>query len=264
MRVPVECVPDPDVAGCGSAFVSVIVDGRTVRAALDTGATRTLLIDLPCSARPVGGRETSGLFGTTVVTEWEVEDICVGSLHTGPLTVDRIDSAPGLHPVVGLDVLGTGSWQLDLSRQTLLTGAPLLRGRAYRSSTNGHILAEMRWPSAAATALWDTGAGCTLIGRRFADAHRDLFKHAGSTTAVDIVGSHVDLSLARASGYEIDGIPFAGHTVAIADLPEIPDHIDAVIGFPTIGQARWTVDVPARRWRIELGSTAVGGSAVSS
>jgi hypothetical protein len=66
------------------------------------------------------------------------------------------------------------------------------------------------------------------------------------------VGSQGDLGLARISGYEIDGNPFAGHIVAIADLPEIPDHIDAAIGFPTIRQARWTVDVPSRQWRIEL------------
>jgi hypothetical protein len=100
--------------------------------------------------------------------------------------------------------------------------------------------------------MWDTGAGITLIDRRFADAHPNLFEHAGSTAGTDVLGSQVDLALARVPDYEIDGTRFAGHTVAIADLPEIPDRIDAVIGFPTINQACWTVDVPARRWSIEL------------
>lgn len=249
--MPVECVPDPDVPGCGNAFVSVKVDDRTVRAVFDTGALRTVLIDLPSSARPAGSQETAGAFGAKVVTEWEVGDIRLGSLRTGPLTVHRIDDAPGLHPVVALDVLGTGAWQLDLSSNTLVTGVASLGGSAYQSTANGHILAEMRWPTVAATALLDTGAGITLIDRRFAEAHPNLFEHAGSTRATDALGSPGDLRLARTSGYEINGINFAGHIVAIADLPEIPDHIDAAIGFPTISQARWTVDIPARRWRIE-------------
>jgi hypothetical protein len=251
MRVPVECVPDPDVPGCGNVFVSVEVDDRTVRAVFDTGAPRTLLIDLPSSARPVGSRKTTGAFGTEIVTEWEVGAIRIGSLLAGPLTVDRIDGGFGRHPVVGLDVLGAGSWQLDISSRTLVTGAPSRRGLAYKSATNGHILTEMRWPTATATAIYDTGAGITLIDQRFADAHPNLFEHAGSTTVTDVLGSHGDLGLARMSAYEIDGTRFAGHIVAIANLPEIPDHIDAAIGFPTISQVRWTVDVPARRWLIE-------------
>jgi hypothetical protein len=250
--VPVECVPDPEVPGCGNIFVSVEIDDHIVRAVFDTGAPRTLLIDLPSSARPVGARETTGAFGTEVVTEWEVGDIRIGSLRAGPLRVDGIKGGPGRHPVVGLDVLGTGSWQLDLASRTLVTEAPSPHGSEFRCATNGHMLAEMKWPTATAAALWDTGAGITMIDRRFADAHPKLFEQAGNTKGTDVMGSHGDLALARVSAYEIDGIPFAGHLVAIADLPAIPDHIDAVIGFPTISQARWTVDVPARRWSIEL------------
>jgi hypothetical protein len=109
----------------------------------------------------------------------------------------------------------------------------------------------MRWPTATATALWDTGAGITLIDRRFADAHAGLFEHVGSATATDIWGSQGDLRLAQVSGYEIDGTEFAGHIVAVADLPEGPGSIDAVIGFPTIDQARWTVDLSSRSWCID-------------
>lgn len=61
MRVPVECVPDPDVPGCGNVFVSVHIDDRIVRAALDTGVVRTTLIGLPPSARQLGRRETAGV-----------------------------------------------------------------------------------------------------------------------------------------------------------------------------------------------------------
>lgn len=252
MRVPIDYVPDPEVPGCGNIFVPVEVDGCATRAALDTGALRTMLIDVPPSARLVGSQETSGAFGTEVVTEWEVSDVRVGSLRAGPLTVNRIGDGSGRHQVVGLDLLGSGPWQLDLARGTLITGEPLVHGSKYRATTHGRILTEMRWPTATATALWDTGAGITLIDRRFADAHPSLFEHAGSTRATDVVGTQGDVGLAQVSDYEIDGNPFAGHIIAIVDLPEIPDRIDAAIGFPTISQARWAVDAPSHQWRIEL------------
>lgn len=249
--MPVERVPDPDIAGCGNVFVYVEVGDRIVRAALDTGAVRTLLIDLPSSARPVGRRETTGIFGTRAVTEWEIQEVRIGSLRVGPLIIDRIDGGAGRHPVVGLDVLGAGSWRLDVSGQSLITGASAPRSFEFKRGVNGHMLTEMKWPTATATSLFDTGAGITLIDQRFADAHPYLFKHAGSTVGTDVTGSHAQFRLARVSGYQIDGIEFAGHIVAIADLSEIPDHVDAGIGFPTIEQARWTVDVRASRWNIE-------------
>jgi len=105
---------------------------------------RSLLIELPSSARPVGRRETTGVFGTEVVTEWEVAHVRIGSLRAGPLTVDCMAGGAGRHPVVGLDVLGTGSWQLDLAPELLVTAAPSPGGCAFERGPNGHVLTEMR------------------------------------------------------------------------------------------------------------------------
>jgi hypothetical protein len=252
VQVPVECVRDPVIPGCGNFLVDIDVDGMVIRAALDTGVPRTLLFEVPSSARPTGVNQTSGAFGVGTVAEWEIREIRLGSLHAGPLTIHQIDGGHGGHPVVGLDVLGVGSWQLDPGSGTLTTGLPIMSGSEFVSATNGHLLTEMRWSNAVASALWDTGAGITLIDRHFARTHPRLFTPAGSTRATDITGAHGDLELALAQDFEIEGVSFAGHIVAITDLPDVPEHIDAAIGFPTIVQARWTVDVPSNRWRIDL------------
>jgi hypothetical protein len=185
------------------------------------------------------------------VTEWEVNEVRVGSLRAGPLRVHRIEHGDGRHAVVGLDVLGAGSWQLDAPGGALITGASVRHGSRFIRGTNGHMLTELAWPTATAKGLWDTGAGITLVDERFADAHPDLFEHGGDAGGTDILGSAGEFKLARLAGYEIHGIEFTGHTVAIADLSNIPDDADVGIGFPTIGQARWTVDVAAGRWCIE-------------
>jgi hypothetical protein len=251
VRVPVECAPDPVVPGCGNFLVDIEVDGTVVRAALDSGAPRTVLFDIPTSARAAGTDQTSGAFGVGAVTDWEVGEIRLGSLRAGPLTVHHIDGSLDRHPVVGLDVLRVGSWQLDPGSRTLSTDVSITMGSTLTTATNGHLLTEMRWPNAVASALWDTGAGITLIDRRFAAAHPHLFEPAGSTRATDLMGGQSDLDLAYVRDYEIDDVSFAGHIVAIADLPEIPEQIDAAIGFPTIVQARWTVDVRTQQWHIE-------------
>jgi hypothetical protein len=262
--VTFECVPDPDILDCGNIFVSVAADGCMLRAALDTGSPTTVLIDVPQSARPVGRQETSGMFGAEVVMELGVGELRIGSLSVGPIVVHRIAAGVGRHPVVGLDLLSTGPWQLDPSNGTLLTGAPLSRGSTFARAANGHILTKMRWAGAAATAMWDTGAGITLFDRQFAAAHPNLFEEVGTAVGTDVTGSQGEFLLARVCGYEIDGTSFEGHVVAIADLPDLPDHIDAAIGFPTIKQARWAVDMQACRWSIDIAPNPRNGNALSS
>jgi hypothetical protein len=252
MRVALEVVPDPDVAGCGYVFVDAHVSGRSVRAVLDTGAVRTKLVDLPPTARQVGERQVSGVFGTETVTEWEVADIRLGSLRADLLIVDRISHVGGRHPMLGLDLLGTQPWRLDVVDRTLDTGAPLPRsGSSFTRGANGHLLTQMRWPTATATALWDTGAGITLIDQRFADSHPNLAQPAGTAVSTDSAGATANTHLARIAGYEIDGVQFRGHTVALADLSAVPDRTDVIIGYPTIAQARWAMHIPTLRWCVE-------------
>ncbi len=251
MRVPVECEPDPDVPDAGTVFVPIDIGDRVARVVLDTGSPRTTLSELPGSARPAGVAETAGLYGSATVAQWLVDQVRLGSLRAGPLLVHVIDAAPGHHPFVGLDLLGTGPWRLDLANRELVTGPPVSAGSELSVTTTGHLISEMSISGVRATALFDTGAGITMVDRRFAEAHPDLFEAADSAMATDSTGVAGAVDLARLSPYEIEGISFAGHLVAIADLPAVPDQLDAVIGYPTIAQARWSIDLPARQWQVE-------------
>jgi hypothetical protein len=60
-------------------------------------------------------------------------------------------------------------------------------------------------PTAAATGFWATGAGITLIDRRVADAHPDLFAPRTKHARYRHWQPAGDLTIARVSGYEIDG-----------------------------------------------------------
>jgi len=251
MRVPVEVEPDPEIPGCGSIFVPLEVGDLVARVVLDTGSPSTTLTEVPSSARAAGTGTAEGVFGRETVAQWLVESISLGSLRAGPLTVDLIDRHPERHPFVGLDVIGAGPWQLDLADRTLTTDITMANGSGLTVTETGHLLSAMSWPGVRATALFDTGAGITLIDRRFTDEHPELFEAAGSTIGTDSAGVRHETDLAQVLAYEIEGIAFQGHLVAIADLPALPDQLDVVIGYPTIVQARWSIDIPGRQWQVE-------------
>jgi hypothetical protein len=47
--------------------------------------------------------------------------------------------------------------------------------------------------------------------------------------------------------YRIADVLFAGHAVAVADLPE---PFEMVLGYPTLCQAIWSMDLPSGRWAV--------------
>ena len=72
-----------------------------------------------------------------------------------------------------------------------------------------------------ATALWDTGAGITVIDQRLADSPPDAVEPADAPLSTDSAGATANTELARIAGY------------------------------PTIGQARWATHIPSSRWCVE-------------
>jgi hypothetical protein len=50
--------------------------------------------------------------------------------------------------------------------------------------------------------------------------------------------------------YRIADVLFAGHLVAVADLGAVPEPIEMVLGYPTLRQALWSMDLPSGRWSV--------------
>ena len=99
-------------------------------------------------------------------------------------------------------------------------------------------------------ALWDTGADITVVDRRLVTSHPELFTAPGRADGTDSSGTTVPTDVCRMEAYRIADVPFAGHVVAVADLPE---PMEMVLGYPTLCQAIWSMDLPSGTWSVSRG-----------
>ncbi|HEY4604493.1 MAG TPA: aspartyl protease family protein, partial [Blastococcus sp.] len=125
---------------------------------------------------------------------------------------------------------------------------PLERG------TRGHCYLPVALPGGRVVrALWDTGADITVVDRELVTSHPELFTALGSASGTDAVGATGVTDVCRLETYWIADVLFASHPVAVADLP---GPMKLGLGYPTLRQAIWSMDLPSRRWAVSRCSTA--------
>jgi hypothetical protein len=116
------------------------------------------------------------------------------------------------------------------------------------------VYLDLHWPGVTARACWDTGSSATLVNRDFWLAHPDLFEEIGVTSGTDSHGTRADAPQLMMAGPVIGPRAFARHHVVAVDLSAVNRSaaypIDLIIGYPTLRQADWLLDFPAKRWTL--------------
>jgi predicted aspartyl protease len=259
-QVPLITEPDPDDPGCATVLVDGTVAGRPCRFVLDTGAARTQLeADEYTAALAAVTRDVSfGAFGghraDVVVT---VTDLAVGPLRAATLEVALVaGGGPAQRNVLGMDVLGryVCHFRLDAGVLELEAAAGAQADQDLLMSSRGHPYVEVHWPGVTGQACWDTGAGATVVNRDFWRGHPELFEEIGTSVGTDSTGSQAETPLLRMAGPVIGHRAFTGHRVVAVDLSganaELEYPMDLILGYPTLRQADWLFDFPAKRWTL--------------
>ena len=256
-QVPLIIEPDAGDPDFAAVMVDATVAGRPYRLLLDTGAARTALSadDYTSALRPVGEYASSAAFGSPatepVVT---VIDVVMGPLKIAELNVIR--NARGAGEVLGMDVIGRTCCHFRLEAGVLGLEAPAgVRARCeLELGRRGHIYLDVHWPGATGRACWDTGAGATVVDHAFWLAHPDLFEQVGLSAGTDASGDRTETPLLLMAGPVIGGRSFASHKAVAVDLSGVnsaaDQPMDLILGYPTIRQADWLFDFPARRWSL--------------
>lgn len=249
--------PDEEFEECALLCVDGTVSGARHRFVLDSGSPTTQIADPDAriSASVIGRDTAQGLFGRAPVESVVLPDLTVPGLTAGRRTVTRLRTGGSrARSLLGLDVLGEHALLLDGPAATLHTTVagglaahlPLERG------TRGHCYLPVALPGGRVVrALWDTGADITVVDRRVVASHPELFTDMSSATGTDASGTTAVTDVCRLQGYRIASILFAGHAVAVADLPE---PMEMVLGYPTLCQATWSMDLPSGRWAVSRAS----------
>ncbi len=253
MPVVLRVEPDEEFDECALLCVDGTVSGTAHRFVLDSGSPSTQLADPDAliSASVIGEDTTEGLFGRAPVERVVVSDLTVPGLTAGRRTVARLRTggAPS-RSLLGLDVLGEHALLLHGPAATLHTtgagglAADLPLGRGPR----GHCYLPVTLPGGRVVrALWDTGADVTVVDPELVTSHPELFSALRSATGTDSSGTTAVTDVCRLAAYRIANVRFDGHLVAVAALPE---PMEMVLGYPTLRQAIWSMDLPSGRWGI--------------
>jgi hypothetical protein len=248
--------PDEEFDECALFCVDGTVSGTPHRFVLDSGSPSTQIAD-PGALIPatVVGKDTSeGLFGRASVERVVLSDLTVPGLTAGPRTVARLRTGgTGSRSLLGLDVLGNHALLLDGPAATLSTtvAGGLAADLPLEHGTRGHRYLPVTLPGGRVVrALWDTGADITVVDRELVTSHPELFTAPGSANGTDASGTTMMTDVCRMEAYRIADVLFAGHLVAVADLGAVPEPIEMVLGYPTLRQALWSMDLPSGRWSV--------------
>jgi Aspartyl protease len=256
-QVPLIIEPDEDEPDFASVRVDATIAGRPYRMTLDTGAGQTDL-DVDEYTRgltPVGEDTSAGTFGVPVVYPVvTITDFAVGSLRLATLDVRRSEHVAG--GVLGMDVLGQHRCHVRLDAAILSVdpspGAEL--DNELLMDRRGHAFIEVHWPGVSARALLDTGSSPTVVNRDFWLGHPELFEQIGLIEGTDAGGEQAQTPLLLMAESIIGQRTFARTKAVAVDLSPVnstADYpMDLILGYPTLRQADWLLDFPARRWTL--------------
>lgn len=250
LRVPLHLVPDPDNAQLMSCFVDVVVNGQPGRALLDSGSSRSAVVERPGIHGEAVQQEGGGVFGGESASERRARvDLAVAGREFGPLEVSLVPpDHPGYGDLIGQDVLGRGCCHYRLADgEVTFDAAPPSGGHPVWIGRRGHVMMEVTWPDrSTAQAVFDTGAAVTVVDQGFAKSHPQLFAPDGESQGKDADGNIVDTPMVQIAPLSLLGSHFDQSSGALVDLTaartsaERP--MDMILGWPLLSQGGFTID----------------------
>lgn len=250
LRVPLYLVPDPDDARLMSCFADVEFNGQPGRALLDSGSSRSAVVERPGIISDVVEQTGSGVFGGGNTSERRARvDLSVAGRGFGVLEVSVVQQDhPGYGDLIGQDVLGRGCCHYRLAdAEFTIDSAPPLRGHPIWVGRRGHVMMEVTWPDGTtAQAVFDTGAAITVVDQGFAESHPHLFAPDGESQGKDADGNVVATPMVQIAPLALLGSPFGQSAGALVDLTaanaSAERHMDMILGWPLLSQGGFIID----------------------
>lgn len=250
LRFPLHLVPDPDDARLMSCFVDITVNGQPGRALLDSGSSRSAVVERPGILGEAVEHVGSGVFGGEATSERRARvDLSMAGQSFVALEVSLVPpDHPGYGDLIGQDVLGRGCCHYRLGdKEVIMDAAPPSGGHPVWIGRRGHVMMEATWPDGAkAQSVFDTGAAITVVDQGFAESNPHLFTPDGESEGRDADGNVVATPMVQIAPLSILGSYFGQSSGALVDLTvarssaERP--MDMILGWPLLSQGNFTID----------------------
>jgi hypothetical protein len=256
--------PDEEDPEAAEVLVDVAVDSRNYRFLLDTGAARSCIeFDSYTSGfDPVGSHNSSGVFAKSSEDLITLPAIELGPISKQDFTLARSSANhPGTKSLIGMDILKDFCFHFFFDQNRVLVDPTHVDDSHYSFQElifdqRFHPYVEVGFGPAKAQAVWDTGAGITVVDLNFIKQHPTFFEEAGYSQGTDSTGAQVQTPMFVMATTIIGNQPFPPHKVAGVDLAPVNATIempmDLILGYRTLSKANWLFDFPNHRWAITM------------
>lgn len=251
--------PDENESEVAEVLVQGKIDGRNYSFLLDSGAASTTLV----SDKYIGNLETfkkstaHGVFSSSEEDLIKISKIEIGPINMECVEVKRLNKEYiSARNLVGMDVLKDFSFELCFDKSRMVIN-PELYDANYQELVLGkkyHPYIELFLQEIRANAVWDTGAGVTVVDLNFIKENPNSFEEVEKSKGVDYTGAGQETPMFIMKTPKIADIEFPSHKVAGVDLSyvnrttEIP--MDIILGYSTLSKANWFMDFPNKKWAI--------------
>ena len=249
LRVPLEIVADADDSRLALAFVELHVDGRPMRALLDSGASRSAVLERPDLVRVQARAGGTSVFGVLAEDRRARVAVVFAGRDLGSLDVSVVPVGhPGHGNLVGQDVLARFRCEYRLAEGALILDGDLPESvHRVHLDEGRHVYVDVTWPTGeVASAVIDTGASATVVDQRFAAQNRRLFTHEGTSSGTDASGAVLQTPAVRMAAFQVLGAELDASPAAIVDLSAanatVERRMDLILGWPILAQGTLTID----------------------
>jgi hypothetical protein len=253
---------DPMDADVAEVLVDGNVDGKRYRFLLDTGAARTCIELDPYTSlfECIDKNGTSGVFAKSNDDLITVPSVEVGPIIRRCVTVARVaHQGPQTRNLIGMDLLHEFCCHFHFDENTLRIdsnddAAIVKHGENLYLDKTFHPYIGVEFGPVTANAVWDSGAGITIVDTNFIRKHLRNFQESGTSIGTDSSGSTMETPMFTMSATVIGKRHFPPHRVAGVDLSQVNSTIEApmdlILGYSTLSKANWIFDFVGRKWVI--------------
>ncbi|QMT16696.1 aspartyl protease family protein [Planococcus maritimus] len=251
--------PDQQESEVAEILVEGKIEGRNYQFLLDTGAaTSALLSDAYLEKLEVLSKST----GTGVFASADREVVRLTKLEIGPITKKSFEveiakeKHVGARNLLGMDFLKDYSYAFCFDKNKVEVN-PIVIQADYQELTMGrrhHPYIDIKLQEVEAKAIWDTGAGITVVDVSFIQKNSELFEEIAPSKGTDSSGATQETPMFTMKSTRIANIDFPSHKVAGIDLSyvnkstEIP--MDMILGYSTLCKANWFFDFQSKKWAV--------------
>lgn len=262
-RIDLTIKYDDESRQTAEVYVEGRIQDEACRFLLDTGCAKTTLTwDLLTRNFPsIGKQESSGTFGRSEYDLIELKSISVGPLSRDNWTVRRASEGGTDRHLLGMDLIKDHclSFAFDDAVVNIVSETDARRRLADQdlSMDRGLIpCIAVQAGGVDCSAIWDSGAGITLVDAAFVNEYPELFVSLGSEIGTDSTNRKQETPIYMMSGFVVAGHEFGPVKVAAVPLtnPSNPTKaaLNFVLGFSALRQAHWLFDFLNRKWSLEM------------